>query len=104
MWATAEPVVRSWIELRLGPQARLEEAAEGALSLGRMVTAFPEVLSEAQKAAHMLSEMTRAGGVKLDRESTEALARAQARHDRPTRMALWIAAGAMLALLAWQVF
>ena len=68
------------------------------------MTALPEVLSEAQKAAHMLSEMTRAGGVKLDPESTEALARAQARHDRPTRMALWIAAGAMLALLAWQVF
>ncbi|MDP9138804.1 MAG: 2-polyprenylphenol 6-hydroxylase [Pseudomonadota bacterium] len=104
MWVTAEPVVRSWIEAKLGPQARLEEAAEGALSLGRMVSAFPEVLSEAQKAAHMLSEMTRAGGVKLDPESTEALARAQARHDRPTRMALWIAAGAMLALLAWQVF
>jgi ubiquinone biosynthesis protein len=104
MWATAEPVVRSWIETRLGPQGRLEEAAEGALSLGRMMTSFPEVLSEAQKAAHMLAEMTRAGGVKLDRESTEALARAQARHDRPTRMALWIAAGAMLALLAWQVF
>jgi ubiquinone biosynthesis protein len=104
MWTTAEPVVRGWIELRLGPQARLEEAAESALSLGRMVTAFPEVLSDAQKAAHVLSEMSRSGGVRLDRESTEALARAQARHDRPTRLALWIAAGAMLALLAWQVF
>jgi ubiquinone biosynthesis protein len=104
MWATAEPVVRGWVETRLGPQARLEEAAEGALSLGRMVTSFPEVLSDAQKAAHMLSEMTRAGGVKLDPESTNALARAQARHDRPTRVALWIAAAAILALIAWQVF
>ncbi len=104
MWATAEPVVRSWIEAKLGPQGRLEEAAEGALSLGRIVTSLPAVLSEAQKAAHMLSEMTRAGGVKLDPESTEALARAQARHDRPTRMALWLAAGAALALLAWQAF
>ena len=36
MWATAEPVVRQWIEARLGPQGRLEDAAEGAFSLGRL--------------------------------------------------------------------
>src|SRR5205085_12572970 len=31
MWATAEPVVRAWVERHLGPAGRIEGAAEGAL-------------------------------------------------------------------------
>src|SRR5205085_2380918 len=30
MWATAEPVVREWVERHLGPVGRLEDAAAGA--------------------------------------------------------------------------
>jgi ubiquinone biosynthesis protein len=104
MWTTAEPVVRSWIEAKLAPQARLEEAAESALSLGRFVTAFPEVLSEAQKAAHMLSDMAQGGGIRLDPETTEALARVQAREGRRTRIALWIGAAALALLALAQIF
>jgi ubiquinone biosynthesis protein len=104
MWTTAEPVVRQWIEARLGPQGRLEDAAEGALSLGRLVTTFPEVLSEAQRATHMLSEMAQSGGLKLDRETTEALARVQAQNSRATRAALWIGAAALVVLALTQVF
>src|SRR5262245_22881101 len=78
MWTTSEPVVRGWIEARLGPQGRLEEAAESALTLGRLVTSLPEVLSEAQRAAHLLSDMAQGGGIRLDRQTTETLARAQA--------------------------
>lgn len=104
MWMAAEPVVRGWIEAKLGPQARLEEAAEGALSLGRFVTSFPEVLSEAQKAAHMLSDMAQAGGIRLDPETTEALARAQLQEGRRTRIALWIGAVALAVLALAQIF
>ncbi len=104
MWTTAEPVVRQWIEARLGPQGRLEDAAEGAFSLGRLVTSFPEVLSEAQRATHMLSEMAQSGGLKLDRETTEALARVQAQNSRVTRAALWIGAAALVVLALAQVF
>jgi len=103
MWSTAEPVVREWIEARLGPQARLEDAAESALSLGRLVTAFPEVLTEAQRAAHILSEMAQSGGIRLDPATTEALARAQAEEGRRTRVALWIGAAALAALALTQI-
>jgi ubiquinone biosynthesis protein len=104
MWITAEPVVRGWIEAKLGPQGRLEEAAESAISLGRLVTSFPEVLSEAQKAAHMLADMAQAGGIRLDSETTEALARAQLEDGRRTRIALWIGAVALAVLALAQIF
>jgi ubiquinone biosynthesis protein len=104
MWITAEPVVRGWIEAKLGPQGRLEEAAESAISLGRLVTSFPEVLSEAQKAAHMLSDMAQAGGIRLDAETTEALAKAQSQEGRRTRIALWIGAAALAILALAQIF
>ena len=69
-----------------------------------MVTSFPEVLSEAQRATHMLSEMAQSGGLKLDRETTEALARVQAQNSRVTRAALWIGAAALVVLALAQVF
>ena len=51
MWATAEPVVRQWIEQRFGAQGRIEDAAEGAATLGKLVGALPEVMAEAQRTA-----------------------------------------------------
>jgi ubiquinone biosynthesis protein len=104
MWTTSEPVVRGWIEARLGPQGRFEEAAESALTLGRLVTSLPEVLSEAQRAAHLLSDMAQGGGIRLDRQTTETLARAQAEESRKTQIALWIGAIALAVLALSQVF
>jgi ubiquinone biosynthesis protein len=104
MWTTAEPVVREWVEARLGPQGRLEEATESAVTLGRLVTSFPEALSEAQKAAHMLSDMAEAGGIRLDPATTKALARAQSQEGRKTRTALWIGALALAILALAQIF
>jgi len=104
MWTTAEPVVREWIETRLGPQGRLEDAAAGAATLTRLVSSFPEVLSEAQRATHMLSDMAQSGGLRLDRETTEALARVQARNGSAARVALWIGAAALVVIALAQVF
>jgi ubiquinone biosynthesis protein len=100
MWAAAEPVVRNWIEERLGPQGRIEDAAEGAQAFARLLGALPEVLGEAQHAAQMLSRMAERGGIRLDSESTEALAEAQARHNRSGRIALWTGALALVVLAA----
>jgi ubiquinone biosynthesis protein len=97
MWTTAEPVVREFIERKLGAQGRLEDAAQGALSLGRLVSSFPEVFSEAQKAAQMLASIS-TSGLKLDQETAEAIARAQARQNRAGRVALW-ALGLALAIV-----
>jgi len=38
-----------------GPQARLKDAAEGMTTLGRAITALPEVLRNAEQIAAMLS-------------------------------------------------
>jgi ubiquinone biosynthesis protein len=102
MWVASEPVVRSWVEERLGAQGALEDATESAQAFGRLLVAIPEVLGEAQRTAHMLGAMAERGGLRLDPETTEDLAEAQARHGRSGRIALWVGAVALavIALVA----
>jgi ubiquinone biosynthesis protein len=104
MWNSSEPVLREWIEKKLGPLGQIEGAAEGAASLGRLFTTLPEMLVEAQAATHMLADMATAGGIKLDRETTEALAAAQARHSRTGRYALVAGAVALIAIALALIF
>ena len=58
--------------VRLG---QIEGAAEGAACARPAVHHLPEMLAEAQAATHMLADMANAGGIRLDRETTEALGR-----------------------------
>jgi ubiquinone biosynthesis protein len=102
MWATAEPVVRSWIERKLGPIGKLEGVAEGALQMGSVLANLPDMLSEAQRATAMLAGMAKEGGVKLDRETLAALATEQARQTRWQRYAM-AAGAAALVVIAWNV-
>ncbi len=100
MWVTAEPVVRQWIERRLGPAGKIEDAVEGLFSLGRIASGLPEVLDDVKRATEMLSDMARDGGLRLDRDTTERLALAQARHSRLPRWALAAAALALIVIAA----
>jgi ubiquinone biosynthesis protein len=43
------------------------------------------------------------GGLRLDDETVERLASAQARHNRWTRWALWTGALALVAIAAWLI-
>ncbi|MBK1871002.1 2-polyprenylphenol 6-hydroxylase [Taklimakanibacter albus] len=104
MWVAAEPVVREWIEKKLGPLGQIEGAAEGAASLGRLFTALPEMLGRAQAATTMLADMANAGGIRLDKATTEALAAAQARHSRAGRYALVAGAAALIAIAVNLIF
>lgn len=104
MWVAAEPVVREWIEKKLGPLGQIEGAAEGAASLGRLFTTLPEMLGQAQAATTMLADMANAGGIKLDKATTEALAAAQARHSRAGRYALIAGAAALIAIALNLIF
>src|SRR5262245_10358972 len=104
MWSSSEPVLREWIEKKLGPLGQIEGAAEGAASLGRLFATLPEMLVEAQAATHMLADMANAGGIKLDTETTEALAAAQARHSRTGRYALVAGAAALIAIALALIF
>ena len=45
MWSTAEPVVGEWMARHLGPAGKLENAAQGALELGRFVGNVPGLLT-----------------------------------------------------------
>lgn len=104
MWISAEPVVRDWVTQHLGVQGRLEDAAQGAASLGRLVTSLPEVLAEAQRATHLLADMAQSGGLRLDSHTTNAIAQARGRHDFWMRAGLWTAALSLLTLSIIQVF
>jgi ubiquinone biosynthesis protein len=96
MWVTAEPVVRGWIERKLGPAGRMEEAAR---FFGGILTGLPAMLEDARRATMMLSEMAESGGLRLDRQTTEQLAQAQTRQAWWTRF--WLALGAIsLAVIA----
>jgi ubiquinone biosynthesis protein len=103
MWATAEPVVRDWVSQHFGVQGRLEDAAQGVASLGALMGSLPEMLGEAQRATHLLAGMAASGGLRLDAESTRAIAKARASHEYWSRAALWTGAIALLALVAFQV-
>ena len=80
---------------RIGPEARLRDAAEGVSALGRLARDFPHVLRNAEVVSTMLAD----GGLKLHPDSVRQIAQAQVARTRHVRVALWIAAGA-LAILA----
>ena len=101
MWVTAEPVVRAWIERKLGPVGKVEGAIS---SLGHMASSLPGMFDEAQKATAMLADMAQSGGLKLDRETTEELAKAQSRHGRLHRYALVAGAAALVAIAVKLIF
>ena len=101
MWVTAEPVVRGWIERKLGPVGKIEGAVS---SLGHMAFSLPGMFDEARKATAMLATMAQSGGLKLDRETTEDLAKAQSRHGRWQRYALIAGAMALVAIAVKLIY
>jgi ubiquinone biosynthesis protein len=103
MWATAEPVVRDWVTQHFGVQGRLEDAAQGVASLGALMGSLPQMLGEAQRATHLLAGMAASGGLRLDAQSTQAIAKHRLAHEFWTRAALWTGAIALLALVVLQV-
>ncbi len=92
MWATAEPVVRSWIERKLGPVGKIEGAVEGAVSLGRLALMFPDVVNE----------IVQAGGVKLDPGTLNSFTKAQNHSNRFQRYAI-ITCAAALVVIAFKL-
>jgi ubiquinone biosynthesis protein len=99
MWAVAEPVVREWIERNLGPVGRIEDAAEGAIEVGRALGDMPQLLSRGAVLAEQLDAITRDGLV-LAPQTVAEIGRAQARRNGWTAAALW----AIALLLAWLIY
>ncbi len=94
IWAASQPVVQAWILDHVGPEARLREAAEGLSALGRLAQNAPRLIRDTESIATMMVD----GGVKLHPESVSAIARAQTRRTRHVRVAIWIAALALVLI------
>ena len=101
MWATAEPVVREWIERHLGPAGRLEDVAQGAGEVSRFLGGVPGLLGRAATLADQLDAATRDGLV-LAPQTVAAIGQAEARRNRWTALALWVIA-ALLAVVIWKL-
>ncbi|MGH6888819.1 MAG: 2-polyprenylphenol 6-hydroxylase [Rhizomicrobium sp.] len=96
IWEAARPVIESWMVGQVGPEARLRDAAEGITALGRLAREFPHLLHNAEIVSGMLAE----GGLRLHPDTAGDIARAQVARTRHVRIALWIAAGALVVLAA----
>jgi ubiquinone biosynthesis protein len=96
MWLSAEPVVREWIERKLGPAGKLEYATE---NLGQFLAGLPRVLEDVKRSAALFAGTAGSSGVRLDPESIRYMVELQ---GEPKRwMVFWLAVGAIsLALIA----
>jgi ubiquinone biosynthesis protein len=99
IWEGARPVVEAWMARELGPEARLQEAADVAVNFARVAVRAPEVLAKMEAAAGRLSALTERG-LHLVPSSAQDQAEAQERHARHARWALWAALVALVALVA----
>jgi ubiquinone biosynthesis protein len=97
MWHAAEPVVGEWIGQNLGPAGRLQAAAEGASAIGRLLSDLPTHLAKLERATANLAAAP-GGGLPIAPESLNAFAEAQRRLGRGRRLALWVAALALVVL------
>jgi len=102
IWSAAEPIAKEWIEANYGVAGRLREAGEGAEVLGKVMAEVPRLLEQAERTALALADMAR-GGLRLDDDTVQRLAAAQARQGRWTRAALWVGALALAAIAVWLI-
>ncbi len=57
IWKTGEPVVRSWIERKLGPLGKIEQAMGSAGTLTGLALRVPKLVDEAQKFHRKLDQL-----------------------------------------------
>ena len=98
MWSTAEPVVGEWIARHLGPAGKLENAADGALELGRFAGNLPGLLTRGARVLDQLDEATRDGLV-LAEHTINRLDKDEARRDAWIIGALYLIALLLLILI-----
>lgn len=97
MWKTAEPVVGSWIKEYLGPVGKLRETGEALQALGRIANDMPIFADRVGRMSEELEKMT-TSGLRFDAGTAEAIGKAEARHTRSGRIALWVIAISLAAL------
>ncbi len=97
MWKASEPVVSDWVAGNLGPCAVVQDAGEGLQAVLALVRQAPLHRARLERLS---AEMDRwaAEGMRLDAETVDRIGRAEARHSRSGRIALWAIAATLLWL------
>jgi len=99
MWVTAGPVVVPQATRLIGPLGRLDDARDGLHAAGQLLRQAPDLARRAQMLSEEIDAMAR-DGVRLDKPTIDAIGKAEARHSRSGRIALWVIA-VSLAVMAW---
>ncbi|OCW57534.1 2-polyprenylphenol 6-hydroxylase [Hoeflea olei] len=95
MWKAAEPVVGGWIRDNLGPRRITGDIREGAIAAFKLAEQLPELASRTRQFADEVNAMAE-NGLRFDEATSEAIGKAEARHTRSGRVALWVIAAAMV--------
>lgn len=102
MWKTSEPVVGDWIRSNLGPRGMIADAREGFHALSSLARHLPEMATRTERLSREIDLMAE-NGLRFDDATAQAIGKAEARHSRSGRLALWVIALA-LVYIAWRLF
>ncbi|MER8965638.1 2-polyprenylphenol 6-hydroxylase [Mesorhizobium sp. M0808] len=102
MWKTSEPVVSGWIARNLGPRALLADARDGANALLALARQAPDLAARTERLSREIDLMAE-NGLRFDEGTADAIGKAEARHTRSGRLALWVIA-LTLVYIAWRIF
>jgi ubiquinone biosynthesis protein len=97
MWKAADPVVSQWIRDNLGPKRIATDLKDGAKAAMRLAEALPEIATKTEKLHGEIMRMSEEG-LRFDADTAERIGRAEARHTRLGRVALWVIAIAAVAI------
>ncbi|MBB4009522.1 2-polyprenylphenol 6-hydroxylase [Allorhizobium taibaishanense] len=95
MWKASEPVVADWIKANLGPRRIVTDMKDGLRAAVRVAEALPEIAAKTEKFHSELMQMSE-HGLRVDAGTADAIGKAQARHSRTGRLALWVIAFSLL--------
>ncbi|MGI2032818.1 2-polyprenylphenol 6-hydroxylase [Rhizobium panacihumi] len=97
MWKASEPVVGQWIRDNLGPKRIMTDLKDGMQAAVKLAEALPEIAAKTEKFHGQLLQMSE-HGLRFDTQTAEAIGKAEARHTRSGRLALWVIAIALVAI------
>ena len=101
MWKAAEPIVSAWVARNLGPAGFAKDTRDGLLALVSLARQVPD-LAKRTELLSLEVEKAATEGFRLAPETVSAIGKAEARHSRSGRIALWVIAAAAL-YVAWAV-
>nr|WIE93453.1 2-polyprenylphenol 6-hydroxylase [Mesorhizobium sp. WSM4875] len=102
MWKTSEPVVSDWIAGNLGPRGVLSDARDAGKALISLARQAPDIAVRTERLSREIDLMAE-HGLRFDEATARAIGKAEARHTRSGRVALWTIA-LTLIYIAWRIF